>query len=75
MRKVLSDELDNFESLEKVDLFNEEKTLIGKLFNRVFRSQKQNMDQIVFIVAHVFNKLGSSPISDGQSNSTTASLS
>jgi hypothetical protein len=44
MRKVLSDELDNFESLEKVDLFNEEKTLIGKLFNRVFRSQKQNMD-------------------------------
>ena len=40
MRNILHNELKNFESLEKVDLFNLEKTLIGKLFNRVFKSQK-----------------------------------
>jgi len=40
MRKVVSSEIDNFDKLEDVNLFDLKKTLIGKVFNRVFKSQK-----------------------------------
>jgi len=61
---VFDYELQKFNKLEEVNLSSEKDNLIGLIFERIFRSQDDNLTQTHIFAAHILNQFNNSNFGD-----------